>query len=133
MSIEHHHHHLLHLDIVTLHCSLSQALRLYIYPYFRPMDVDPAAGSKDAKGKGGAAGNKKDRSQSPKSRQQRRTSTSIDTATTTKKKSLGVPLTEGTSDQQSLTDTTEERQRPSLQLQQLNTIIFGLPNLTFTP
>ena len=118
-----------------MRCSLSQALRLYIYPYFRPVEPDPSAATgaaKDTKGKASVAGNKKGRSPSPKSRQQQQRAPTI-TDATNKKKSLGMPPTEETSDQQSLTETTEERQRPALQLQQLNTIIFGLPNLTFTP
>lgn len=119
------------LDIATLRCSLSQALRLYIYPYFRPVEADPAA-PKDAKTKGTAAGSKKGRSPSPKSKQQRRASTITDT--TNKKKSTSLQPSEITSDQQSLPEAAEEqRQRPALELQQLNTVIFGLPNLTFAP
>ena len=126
---------LLHLDIATLRCSLSQALRLYVYPYFRPMEVDPTTTtttttSKDAKGKASVIGNKKARSPSPKSKQRQATAL---TGSTNKKTSSSVQPMETTSDQQSLVEPIEERQRPALQLQQLNTIIFGLPNLTFTP
>lgn len=97
------------------------------------MEPDPSTVStKDNKGKASVAGNRKGRSPSPKSRQQQQRTSTI-TDTTSKKKSTGMPSTEETTDQQSLTETTEERQRPALQLQQLNTIIFGLPNLTFTP
>jgi hypothetical protein len=121
------------LDIATLRCSLSQALRVYAYPYFRPMEVDPTntttTTSKDVKTKGNVSSMKKARSPSPKSKRQ-------PTATNDgakKKKNSSIQLTEITSDQQSLSEPIEERQRPALQLQQLNTVIFGLPNLTFTP
>jgi hypothetical protein len=122
------------LDIATLRCSLSQALRVYAYPYFRPMEVDPTnttttTTTKDVKTKGNVSSMKKARSPSPKSKRQ-------PTATNDgakKKKNSSIQLTEITSDQQSLSEPIEERQRPALQLQQLNTVIFGLPNLTFTP
>jgi len=116
---------------------LSQALRLYVYPYFRPMDVDPtsagAAAGKDGKAKGNAGANsKKARSPSPPKAKQTQGSDTQDS--TSKKKSSLLQSSEITSDQQSLAETAqEERQRPALQLQQLNTVIFGLPNLTFTP
>jgi len=86
------------------------------------MEIDPtttaAAASKDAKTKGNV-------------KQQRQPSAAIDS--TNKKKPLSTQPTEIISDQLSLSEPIEERQRPTLQLQQLNTVIFGLPNLTFTP
>jgi len=124
----------IYLDIATLHCTLSQALRLYVYPYFRPIEVDPttaAATLKDAKTKGNVIVNKKARSPSPKGKQQRQPSAIADS--TNKKKSSSIHPTEITSDQLSSSEPREERQRPALQLQQLNTVLFGLPNLTFTP
>ena len=56
---------------MSIHCSLSQALRLYMYPYFRPIEVDPATiVGKETKGKGTVGGaNKNTRSPSPKSKQ----------------------------------------------------------------
>lgn len=50
-----------------------------------------------------------------------------------KKKTSTVPSNEIASEQARSSETIEEIQRPALQLQQLNTVIFGLPNLTFTP
>jgi hypothetical protein len=125
---------MIHLDIATLRCSLSQALRLYVYPYFRPTEVDPTTTTtttttKEGKTKGNVSSMKKARSPSPKSKRQ-------PTATgdaAKKKKASSIQPSEITSDQQSLSEPIEERQRPSLQLQQLNMVIFGLPNLTFTP
>lgn len=96
------------------------------------MEVDPttaAATSKDGKTKGNNPANKKARSPSPKSKRQ---PSAVPDSTNKKKTSTNQP-TEITSDQLSLTEPVEERQRPALQLQQLNTVIFGLPNLTFTP
>jgi len=97
------------------------------------MEVDPTittTTSKDAKTKGNATSLKKTRSPSPKSKQ-RQASANKDAIN--KKKSSTIQSTEITSDQLSLSEPIEERQRPALQLQQLNTVIFGLPNLTFTP
>jgi hypothetical protein len=96
------------------------------------MEVDPtaAATSKDAKSKGNAAANKKARSPSPKSKQQRQPSAIADP--NKKKKSTSTHPTETVSEIPS-SEPVEERQRPTLQLQQLNTVIFGLPNLTFAP
>ncbi|CAF2010699.1 unnamed protein product [Rotaria magnacalcarata] len=120
-------------DIATLHCSLSQALRMHVYPYFRPVEIDPtaAATTKDAKSKGNVAANKKARSPSPKSREQQLSSAKPNSKT--KKKSSAVLPTEIASDPSRLSEPVEERQLPALQLQQLNTVIFGLPNLTFAP
>ncbi|CAF3399137.1 unnamed protein product [Rotaria socialis] len=120
-------------DIATLHCSLSQALRMHVYPYFRPVEIDPTtvATTKDAKSKGNVAANKKARSPSPKSREQQLSSARLNSKT--KKKSSSVLPTEIASDPSQLSEPVEERQLPALQLQQLNTVIFGLPNLTFTP
>lgn len=125
---------LIYLDIATLRCSLSQALRLYVYPYFRPSEVDPntAVTSKDAKTKGNTTSLKKARSPSPKSKQQRQPSAIPET--NKKKKSTSTLPVENISEKDSASEPPiEERQRPALQLQQLNTVIFGLPNLTFTP
>jgi hypothetical protein len=97
------------------------------------MEVDPTTTtttSKDTKAKGNATSLKKTRSPSPKSKQ-RQPSANKDAIN--KKKSSTIQSTEITSDQLSLSEPIEERQRPALQLQQLNTVIFGLPNLTFTP
>ncbi|UJR28166.1 hypothetical protein I4U23_009420 [Adineta vaga] len=120
------------IDSATFHCSLSQALRLHVYPYFRPVEIDPtiaAAASKDGKTKGNTSTNKKTRSPSPKGKQH--SSPTKDTSTN-KKSSIG-HSTETTSEALSSIEQKEEPKRPALQLQQLNTIIFGLPNLTFTP
>ncbi|CAF1356153.1 unnamed protein product [Adineta steineri] len=119
-------------DSATLHCSLSQALRLNVYPYFRPVEIDPAAAttSKDAKNKGNASTNKKDRSPSPKNKQQQ----PIPSKDTNKKSSSSAAHpTNVNSDVSSEIEPKEEIQRPTLQLQQLNIVIFGLPNLTFIP
>lgn len=99
------------------------------------MDVDPSgagATAKDGKVKGNAgAKTKKARSPSPKSKQRQ---SSASQESTNKKKSSLLQSSEIISDQQALTEPIEEeRQRPALQLQQLNTVIFGLPNLTFLP
>jgi hypothetical protein len=121
----------IYLDSSALHCSLSQALRLYVYPYYRPVEVDPTAAvtSKDAKSKGHTSTNKKTRSPSPKSKQQ----SSPMKDSNINKKSTSVHPKEITSELSAATEPKEESQRPTLQLQQLNTVLFGLPNLTFTP
>ena len=108
-------------------------MRLYVYPYFRPVEPDPAVAgaTKDSKGKGTAAANKKPRSPSPKGKQRQ---ASAVTDATTKKKGSTVQSTEINSNlASSVSETVVERQRPALELQQLNTVIFGLPHLTFTP
>ncbi|CAF4378523.1 unnamed protein product, partial [Rotaria sp. Silwood2] len=122
-------------DIATLRCSLSQALRLYVYPYFRPIEIDPTAAtttSKDTKTKGNTTVNKKARSPSPKNKEQQPQSAAKMDPSNKKKLSLAPP-TEIISELPSTKEPIEERQRPALQLQQLNTVIFGLPNLTFAP
>ncbi|CAF0762870.1 unnamed protein product [Rotaria sordida] len=122
-------------DITTLRCSLSQALRLYVYPYFRPIEIDPAtiaATSKDTKVKGNITANKKARSPSPKNKEQQSQSLTK-TNPSNKRMSSLVPPTEIISELSQIKEPIEERQRPALQLQQLNAVIFGLPNLTFTP
>ena len=119
--------------MATLRCSLSQALRLYVYPYFRPADIDPAttSTSKDTKAKLSIPSNKKTRSPSPKNKEQGQSSAVTDLKS--KKKSSTTRVTEAVSELPSVSEPIEERPRPALQLQQLNTIIFGLPNLTFAP
>ena len=121
-----------YLDSATLHCSFSQALRLHVYPYFRPVEADlttAGAASKDGKNKGNTSTNKKTRSPSPKGKQQ--SSSTKDSSVNKKSSSVHPPNT--TSEALSSAEQKEEPQRPTLQLQQLNPIIFGLPNLTFTP
>jgi len=102
-----------------------------VYPYFRPVEVDPtaAAASKDTKTKGNVSTNKKDRSPSPKSKQQ----SSAIKDSNINKKSTSIHPKGITSELSSPAEPKEEIHRPTLQLQQLNTVIFGLPNLTFTP
>lgn len=123
-------------EITGAHCSLSQALRLYMYPYFRPVEVDPttvAGGGKDAKGKTPAAGaNKKARSPSPKSKQ-RQPSGVTDASGKKKGTTTGTATETQSHPAGSIAETVPERLRPTLQLQQINPILFGLPNLTFTP
>ncbi|CAF4722909.1 unnamed protein product [Rotaria sp. Silwood1] len=122
-------------DIATLRCSLSQALRLFVYPYFRPIEIDPTATtatSKDTKAKGNTTVNKKTRSPSPKSKEQQPQSAAKMDLNNKKKTSLAPP-TGIISELPPTKEPIEERQRPALQLQQLNAVIFGLPNLTFTP
>jgi len=120
-------------EITGIHCSLCQALRLYTYPYFRPIEVDPATISgKDPKGKSTAAGStKKARSPSPKTKQ--RQASSITDSSGKKKGTVGTSTETHSNLAGSVAETVVERLRPSLQLQQLNPIVFGLPNLTFTP
>ena len=124
----------LSLEITSAHCSLSQALCLYMYPYFRPIEIDPATiAGKDPKGKSTAAAssNKKARSPSPKSKQRQASSV---TDASGKKKGATQTSTETHSNLAgSVAETVVERLRPSLELQQVNPILFGLPNLTFTP
>jgi hypothetical protein len=96
------------------------------------VEIDPTTTTttlKEGRTKGNVSSMKKARSPSPKNKRQ---PTATGDAAKRKKTSSTHP-TEITSDQQSLSEPTEERQRPALQLQQLNTVIFGLPNLTFTP
>jgi hypothetical protein len=94
------------------------------------MDVDPTATTKETKTKGNVTSNKKTRSPSPKSKQ-RQPSVMIEPSN--KKKHSSIHPTEIISDQLLLPEPIEERQRPALELQQLNAVIFGLPNLTFAP
>ncbi len=100
-----------------------------MYPYFRPVEVDPTAAA--SKTKGNASTNKKDRSPSPKSKQRQQSSAIKDS--NINKKSTSIHPKEITSELSSSAEPKEEIHRPTLQLQQLNTVIFGLPNLTFTP
>jgi hypothetical protein len=118
--------------MTTLHCSFSQALRLSMYPYFRPVDMpSTVVSSKDVKVKGNNATPKKARSPSPKSKQ-RHVPAATD-GNSSKKDTKPALIEKDSNLTVSLSESVNERQRPALQLQQLNTVIFGLPNLTFTP
>lgn len=119
------------LVLTTFHCSLGQALRLHVYPDFHPVEADPTV-FKDPKAKGTISSTKKARSPSPKGKH-RQTSARQEETSSKLKESLRV-VSETIAEHPAIpsSEPIKKRHEPTLQLQRVNAVIFGLPNLTFT-
>ncbi|CAF1033824.1 unnamed protein product, partial [Didymodactylos carnosus] len=110
-------------DVATLKCSLGQALRLTVYPYFRPVEADTTTEKMNDKKKVATAKGGK-RSPSPKSGSKTKGSDAAK-----KKQRSPSPIKTETIDE----NIPEQRQRPPIELKTINPVIYGLPNYTFLP